>query len=115
MFSSQKEEARESRPLTDRLEESEEDYDSRDSIDHALPAKRPSKRRSNVCIYITIATLFLVSNIISLFLGGLIYSQATDLDSECAAHTAKYCKCSSGEELEASPAHTVASSAPQGR
>lgn len=97
MLWSRKDEEPEFRPLADGVDDSE-DADSRQSVEQPL-RRRPSRRRANRLVYCCISVLFVVSNLISILLGGLISKQVRDLDSICAAHTNKYCKAA-GQDPE---------------
>ena len=99
MLGSRKDEEFESRPLAERIDDYEEDADSRHSVDDrqaaaAPPRRQTRRRRTNGLVYCCIGVLFVASNLVSILMGGLISKQVRDEDSICAAHTSHYCESS---------------------
>jgi hypothetical protein len=86
MFNHDKDEQQQSRPLADRIDESEEDVESMRSS-----PTNPSwllRRWMQICLVV----LFLATNLISGQIGARWAVALVDLDGECAAHTTQYCR-----------------------
>ena len=80
-------------PLTGRYEESVEDNHSMlsdDTLAAAAPARRQRRRwiESPCCL----AILFIMTSLVSLFLGAILAFSTLNMDKECALHTTQYCE-----------------------
>jgi hypothetical protein len=78
------------RPRSDHSEGSEEDCEAAQLI--------PSKQQPSACSrssgrYLLLGVVFLIlSNVVSLFVGGFIGQKTVDLDKQCSEYTVQYCK-----------------------
>jgi hypothetical protein len=55
--------------------------------------KTPSRQRSNRWAILLGVVLLVVSNGVSVFVGGLLGRKTVDLDESCSAYTVQYCAC----------------------
>ncbi|KZL74637.1 tat pathway signal sequence [Colletotrichum tofieldiae] len=76
-----------SKPLAERVDESEEDLES---LPSAPDAREHSKLRRRVWTFTAAAAVLIVSNIVSARVGAHFASGVTNLDSACAAHTTQW-------------------------
>ncbi|OLN89047.1 hypothetical protein CCHL11_06007 [Colletotrichum chlorophyti] len=82
-----KEETSYSKPLAERVDESEEDLES---LRSAPDAREQGVKRRQIWKYAAAAAVLVVSNFISSRVGAHFASNTTDLDGTCSAHTTKW-------------------------